>query len=1150
MNELFGLSMTTIAGICLALTAIILAFVGFIAVRNPVMFKTGLRNIPRRPAQTALIVVGLMLSTLIVAAAFGTGDTLTHSITSETYTILGPVDEIIDWDVEKNPAPTEKQVVPLETVDKLADQFSGDVAGFVAVVQEQLPLVNTRTRLNQADLRVVAFREGDLDPFGGLKDKDGRAFTLADGEIALNRELAKEVDAKVGDPVVLIYEGEQLPFTVKAITANTFFGGTGGTDQREGAVVGFDFLSKLVGREGTADAVLVSNDGTTRGGLDRSDEVEVLVGRALLGTPYEIETTKKDSIRFAELLGNVFTSAFVIFGLFSIAAGILLIFLIFIMLAAERKPEMGMARAVGAKRRQIVESFLAEGMGYDLGAAVLGLGAGVLTSLAMVSFVKYRIGDGLGLQLDFNVTARSLIVSFCLGVIVTFIVVFLASWRASRLNIVAAIRDLPESKPSDPEGATVFGYLRAALNGVAAFGALVSVLILLLWQPAIGLIYLVLGGILLPLAGPWIGMLRGHNFGAAKADRKVGDPLPKWPFWVGGITLVLGVGAIILVGYAIAILVTRLVRDRKPSSVPVWLVVAGIVVPAIGIILVALQDRARHVAWNVGSACAGLLIAIVMMAWGLEADLMAPFAVGLSLVALWAAITLTYFHVPARPVFTIASAVLMVLWYALPGGRLQSITGELNADAEMFFVTGLALITAGTFIVVYNADILLPAVGRLGARLGRVYPAVKMAIAYPLTSRFRTGLTISMIGLIMFVLSMNAALNTNFDKLFLGDDALGGFDVRVAVNGNNRVEDLRAALAAGATGLDAASAADPAKIAAAGEARIAFGFEVDIEDPYWDAANDDPEDQYKHLFVQGVDQEFATTQRIPLLFRAAGYETDADVWAALASNPSFAIIPSLVTSGDGGFGSGTEDPLTLPEEQTFAAFKPFVLKLLNRTTGTLTEVTVIGQSADSASNFWPGLIVQKDLVERTFPDATGQEFYLALADGVDPERYAKQVEATLLQVEAESLQDIIDENQAISQTFLEMFQGFLALGLLVGIAALGVISFRAVVERRQQIGMLRAIGYKRSMVQLSFLLESLFIALSGIILGLILGVSFAATLFTSGEFGEAAKGVQFSVPWSQIGIMVGFALVMTAIMTFVPARQASRVAVAEALRYE
>jgi putative ABC transport system permease protein len=41
----------------------------------------------------------------------------------------------------------------------------------------------------------------------------------------------------------------------------------------------------------------------------------------------------------------------------------------------------------------------------------------------------------------------------------------------------------------------------------------------------------------------------------------------------------------------------------------------------------------------------------------------------------------------------------------------------------------------------------------------------------------------------------------------------------------------------------------------------------------------------------------------------------------------------------------------------------------------------------------------------------------------------------------------------------------MALGLIVGVAALGVISARSVVERRQQIGVLRAVGFRRGMVQ-------------------------------------------------------------------------------------
>ena len=68
--------------------------------------------------------------------------------------------------------------------------------------------------------------------------------------------------------------------------------------------------------------------------------------------------------------------------------------------------------------------------------------------------------------------------------------------------------------------------------------------------------------------------------------------------------------------------------------------------------------------------------------------------------------------------------------------------------------------------------------------------------------------------------------------------------------------------------------------------------------------------------------------------------------------------------------------------------------------------------------------------------------------------------------EAES----IDEGRSTTPspralTFNRLIQGFMGLGLVVGVAALGVISARAVVERRQQIGVLRAIGFRRGMVQ-------------------------------------------------------------------------------------
>jgi putative ABC transport system permease protein len=119
----------------------------------------------------------------------------------------------------------------------------------------------------------------------------------------------------------------------------------------------------------------------------------------------------------------------------------------------------------------------------------------------------------------------------------------------------------------------------------------------------------------------------------------------------------------------------------------------------------------------------------------------------------------------------------------------------------------------------------------------------------------------------------------------------------------------------------------------------------------------------------------------------------------------------------------------------------------------------------------------------------------------------------------------------------------------VGIAALGVIAFRTVVERRQQIGMLRAIGYTRRLIALSFFFESSFIALAGVAMGLVLGLALSYNLMTSPDFTGGAQ-VHFTVPWIRILLISAVAYAASALMTLIPARAASRVAVADALRYE
>src|SRR5437879_13652262 len=107
---------------------------------------------------------------------------------------------------------------------------------------------------------------------------------------------------------------------------------------------------------------------------------------------------------------------------------------------------MGMLRHVGTKLLNIVQIFMSEGMAYNTTAAAVGCALGTAVSLAMVR-VMAALFAAFDLSIVFHVTARSLIVSYSLGVVLTFLTVTFSSWRIGNLNIVSAIRDTPEPIP-------------------------------------------------------------------------------------------------------------------------------------------------------------------------------------------------------------------------------------------------------------------------------------------------------------------------------------------------------------------------------------------------------------------------------------------------------------------------------------------------------------------------------------------------------------------------------------------------------------------------------------------------------------------------------------------------------------------------------
>ncbi len=280
---------------------------------------------------------------------------------------------------------------------------------------------------------------------------------------------------------------------------------------------------------------------------------------------------------------------------------------------------------------------------------------------------------------------------------------------------------------------------------------------------------------------------------------------------------------------------------------------------------------------------------------------------------------------------------------------------------------------------------------------------------------------------------------------------------------------------------------------------------------------------------------------------ADGFDSERAVFDAVQNGTQYALVdPSVLPSGFNDYDFQVKG-LNVKNDR----FQPFDIEYTDTMTHREARVTVIGVLAIQVDqSYTAGVYVPASAYERVFGQPSLLRTFVKLNGGVKAKQAAKDIEAALVTqgVQAESVRVLLNDAVAENNSFIRMFQGFMALGLLTGIAALGVIAYRSVVERRQQIGMLRAIGYQTGTVAMTFVLESGFIALMGILSGVVGGMIIAHNLFTSGQF--SGDDIQFAIPWVEILLIAGVSFVVSMFMTWFPSRQAARVPVADALRYE
>jgi len=997
VTKLFGIPVGTLAAVLTISLVAVLGVVASLAVRNPVLVRLGVRNVRRRPARSALIVVGSMLGTAIIAAALATGDSMSQTIRSSATAALGRTDEVVaargssQFDVgaisTDAARATGSRYFPQAYADRIAGavRSSGLVAGVTPVIIEDVAAQDVTARQNEPRVTLFASDPARMAAFGPMRS-GAEIVSLAQlrpGEIYLNSKAASKLDAHAGDTLHILTGTAMTTARVRAIVQYQ----GGGTDQ-SGMLVGLGAAQRLLGRPGLVKAIFVAN----RHGVGDTARVTALLDRATAPLQLTAYKTKQDAIKVADQQGAAFMSMFTTFGSFSIAAGILLIFLIFVMLASERRGELGIARAIGTRRRHLVQIFLYEGVAYDLIAAMvgalLGIGVAFLMVLAMASAFS---GQDSSVTITFAAKPASIAIAYAIGVLLTLAVVVVSARKVSRMNIVTAIRNLPE------------------------------------------------------------------------------PPVQ---------------------------------RSRKRR---LTLGVAGL---AVGTMLAVSSVSAKDA---VGLGFGVLVIVISLMP------------------------ILRALGVPDRLAYTAAGAAL-ILWFTLPISRW--LFGDMKVNFSIFVLGGLAIVIGASWLIVYNADLLLGGLASTLGRAKRVAPVLKMAMAYPLRNRFRTGVMLAMFTLVVFTLVVGATTTGSFVQSANDLRAFGGgFDVRATVSPAAPIIDMRAALARAPRLRPADFRVVASESTLAAKARQ-IGTTASAE-------------TYP---VHGVDAPFLQNTTYQLSARATGYLTSTAVWRAMRTQPGLAVVDPFVAPRKTNYNFAAQPKFHLRgfyvEDKTFA---PIAVQVRDPQTGREVTLKVIGVLSDNVPLSMIGIWTSQRTLSATFGARVQPTSYLfALRPGVDARATAKHLESAFLAngMQADALKDVLRDTVSANLTFDRLIMGFMGLGLIVGVAALGVISARSVVERRQQIGVLRSIGFRRTMVEAIFLLESAFVALTSILVGTGLGLIVAHNVIADSQRQGTFTNLAMHVPLVTLAVIFATVLAIAMATTLVPARRAARVYPAEALRYQ
>jgi putative ABC transport system permease protein len=230
-------------------------------------------------------------------------------------------------------------------------------------------------------------------------------------------------------------------------------------------------------------------------------------------------------------------------------------------------------------------------------------------------------------------------------------------------------------------------------------------------------------------------------------------------------------------------------------------------------------------------------------------------------------------------------------------------------------------------------------------------------------------------------------------------------------------------------------------------------------------------------------------------------------------------------------------------EEGFAVGDRFPVEFPDGTTADLEVVALYG-----ADWFGTQVLVSMTNFNLHYDWDRDQTVVVGLAEGVDAETARPALEVVVADypnAELNDMQQALDKTVAQLDLLLNVLTGMLAMAIVIALLGIANTLALSIMERRREIGLLRAVGMTRRQVRRMIRWEAVLIAVFGAVIGMLVGVGLGVAVVAA-----IGSGILLAIPWGSLVLYLVLAAVGGIVASIVPGWRGSRLDVLDSIAYE